>query len=627
MGIPVTVQQLQKMLSHIGDVIVVIDKTGLIKFKSANVEQVFGWKPEELVGEAVWLNIHKDDQERVREFFGELLKSNGESMKIECRYRNKNGRYKWIQFTGASLLDDPDIEGVLGNYHDITERRITEEAIKESESRFKGLFQNLTSSSSLYKVVRDREGKPIDYRFIAVNPAYEKGIGLSQGELVGKGLLEVFPDTETVWLDTLEKVCETGEAIQLENYSQAVDRYFELIVYRPQINEIAMIGSDITDRKRNELELIKAKEMAEEGDRLKSAFLQNMSHEIRTPLNAICGFSNLLLKPDLEYKQVEKFVSVINNSSDQLLSIVNDILTISSLETKQEKVVRIDFNVNELLAELNDIFKHQIKTEGVTIHVENGFDDERSIIVTDKTKLTQILTNLISNAIKFTCSGSIVFGYQHEGEFLKFYVKDSGIGIHPKKHKSIFERFSQADKSITTKYGGSGLGLAISKGFAELLGGKIWVESEDGEGATFLFTIPYKGGIQNQFTNDLDRKLTNKGATILVAEDEELNLLFIKELFNTTNYQLICVSDGQEAVDTFNNRTDIDIVLMDIKMPNMDGYTAAGLIRKINPNIPIIAQTAYALENEVKKFEKVFDGYITKPIKADTLMEVIRKCK
>lgn len=385
------------------------------------------------------------------------------------------------------------------------------------------------------------------------------------------------------------------------------------------------IEIDISDRKKMEFELTKAKERAEESDHLKTAFLQNMSHEIRTPLNAICGFSNLMDDPDLSAEERSYFISIVNNSSNQLLSIVNDILTISSLESKQVELNIETFILNEILDELFEIYNRQTRNKSVSIVIKKALADQQSTIFTDKTKLTQILTNIINNALKFTPEGIVEVGYVAKEGFLEFFVKDSGPGIQPDMHKKIFERFRQVDTSLNRTYGGSGLGLSISKGYVDILKGQIWLESEIGIGSTFYFTIPYKlakkkGEKQNKLGGS-----NGSGHTILVAEDEEYNFLFIRELLERKSFKVLHTRDGLETIDMCKSNTDIELVLMDIKMPNLDGFAAAKKIKEFNPKLIIIAQTAYALKKDVERFKDVFDDYITKPIKSEIISDIVTK--
>jgi len=389
---------------------------------------------------------------------------------------------------------------------------------------------------------------------------------------------------------------------------------------------------EITVKERTQ-ELLKAKEKAEESSRLKTAFLQNMTHEIRTPLNAICGFTGLLNEPDLSDEDRKSFISIIQNSSNQLLSIVSNILTISSLETKQEKPNISKVSINNVMVELLSIYKQQSINQNISLYAKKELTDIQSEIFTDKTKITQILTNLLTNALKFTHDGFIEFGYklipepatsENPAGVLQFYVKDTGIGINPELHEKIFERFLQADKSIQQNYGGTGLGLSISKGFVELLGGKIWVQSELTKGATFYFTIPYIPA-NDIHTSETPKKQIEEFKTVLVAENEDSNYLLIEQYLRKMNVKLIHAKDGKETVEICKANPQIDVVLIDIKMPIMPGDIAAQLIKEFRPDLPIIAQSGYALEHELDKYNRIFDDYISKPIKENELREKLLK--
>ena len=385
---------------------------------------------------------------------------------------------------------------------------------------------------------------------------------------------------------------------------------------------------DITDRKQFERELILAKEKAEESNRLKTAFLQNLSHEIRTPMNAICGFSSLLSSPDLPVDKRNSFITIIQDSSNQLLSIVNDILTISALETKQEKVNIQNTCINTIIDNLFQSFNSRASKQNIAFACTKRLTDDKSIIKTDGVKLTRILTNLVDNAIKFTPKGSVEFGYQiissNNNPYVQFYVTDTGVGINKENHETIFERFWQAETSISRQYGGTGLGLPISKAFVELLDGKIWIESEPGKGSTFFFTIPYKQE-DKQHHNETPIKNKKSSTTIIIAEDEEYNFRFIKELLNRFDFEIIHTRNGLETVNICKSNSNIKFILMDIKMPLMDGHTAAKLIKELYPELPIIAQSAYALDIEINKYKNAFDSYITKPINSELLFDIINK--
>jgi len=342
-------------------------------------------------------------------------------------------------------------------------------------------------------------------------------------------------------------------------------------------------------------------------------------------MNAIIGFSGLLEQKDLLDEERTKFISIINNSAHQLLSVVTDILTISALEKKQERITINIVCVNELLDDLYAIFQVQAMEKNISIILTKTATNKDTEVYTDNTKLTEILTNILTNALKFTHVGSVEFGYDLNENFFEFYIKDTGIGIDPVSQEKIFQRFQQADTSINHLYGGTGLGLSISKGYVELFGGKIWVESELGKGSTFRFTIPFVSA-KNIF--DLDETVlpTNPSKTILIAEDEEYNYLYLKHILASKHIRLIHAKNGSEAIDHCRDNPCIDLILMDIKMPEMDGYTAAKLIKEFKPSIPIIAQSAYAMEYEKEKFAGgFFDEYLVKPINVNELKMKVKK--
>ncbi len=372
-------------------------------------------------------------------------------------------------------------------------------------------------------------------------------------------------------------------------------------------------------------ELTTAKNKAEEADKLKSAFLANMSHEIRTPLNAILGFAGFLKNPGLSHEKTVSFVDIIDSSGQQLLGIINDILDISKIEAGQISISIGPVNITTVLTELYQQFEKQAEQKGIRIRLNHDLQHRNIEIATDEIRLRQIITNLLSNAVKFTHEGYVELGSEIIDDYFEIYVKDSGIGISETDRQVIFEPFRQVENNNSRMYGGNGLGLSISKALVEKLGGTISVDSEPGSGSTFRFTIPLniKKQVKKSNINEASEAHWDKHI-ILIAEDECYNYLFLKELLSPTGVKLLHARDGKEAVELVRKNPQISLVLMDLKMPVMDGYTATRIIKELKPRMPVIAQTAYAMsEDKEKTADAGFDNFIAKPIVQDNFIKVL----
>ncbi|MEA3317734.1 MAG: response regulator, partial [Bacteroidota bacterium] len=391
------------------------------------------------------------------------------------------------------------------------------------------------------------------------------------------------------------------------------------------------IHFDISEQKEKEKELELAKKKAQESDKLKSAFLANMSHEIRTPMNAIIGFLGLMKDIESEEKK-DYYTKIINQNAEALMSIITDIIDISKIESNQIDIIENKINPNNLLIELHASFQNEKLNPNHNKYIIKKLDNGDYTFSSDEEKVRRILTNLLSNAMKFTQNGNIELGYRilkQDKPQIQFYVKDDGIGIEEENKKAIFEHFRQAELELTRNYGGTGIGLSIAKGFANILGGKITFDSEINKGSIFNFTLPYDGSYENIKTNDMHETESEdfdySKQTILVVEDEFFNFEYINEILLLHDIKVVYAKDGIEAIDAFKNNN-IDLILMDIKMPVMNGLDATREIKKINSNIPIIAQTAHALTGDKEKIlEAGCDNYISKPIEKNMLMEIINE--
>jgi len=381
---------------------------------------------------------------------------------------------------------------------------------------------------------------------------------------------------------------------------------------------------------KNIIALEKANSKAIEADKLKSAFLANMSHEIRTPMNAIMGFADILDLEDTPFDKRKEFTKIIRNRAADLLNIINDILDISKLESHTLRIVDLEGNVDNLLHETKQFFETrnaELQTKSIEFTVTNELTDEQNQIITDFQRIKQVLFNLIDNAYKFTNEGTIDISCKfNDKSTLIFTISDTGIGISKEKHDIIFERFRQADESyLSREFDGVGLGLSICKGILELMNGKIWVESEKGIGSRFCFTIPYRPMITTKLQPEVNpNKYNFSGKKILIVEDTPANLYYLTELLTDHNATVIKAVNGTEALKKFNETPGIDLVLMDIKLPDINGFELTQCLKQIQPTIKVIAQTAYTSSEDIQKcFDVGCSDYISKPISSNNLFEKI----
>ena len=505
----------------------------------------------------------------------------------------------------------------------------TENALIESNEFSNQIIQSAQEGIIVYD---------LDLKFKVWNPFMERLTGIPKLEIIGKSPSEIFPFLVANGIIEAVQKSFKGET------SNEIDFFFDIPTRNisgwvsdtvaPLRNSSGdIIGAistvrDITSRKIAEQELIKAKEKAEESDCLKTSFLNNVSHEFRTPMNAIMGFSNLLVTETNDLEQRELFASVIQNACSQLLEIVTNVVEISEVQANQIKSIEKDVNLQGVFNTITKEHTQEASKKDLKFIFENHLNEHQHLTKTDDYKLSKILKLLINNAIKFTYSGSVKVECRllSENEY-SFSVTDSGIGISPEMQEKIFEPFRQVETGVTRKFGGPGIGLSIAKAYVEILGGKISLQSQINSGTTIHFTIPYKNS-QNVFksseTTSESIDLSNK--IVLVAEDELSNFLLIEEYLNLAHAKILHAKNGIEAIDFCRNNNSIDLVLMDIKMPTLDGYTAAQQIKMFRPELKIVAQTAYALQNEREGFKAVaFDDYVTKPFNKKTLDVLLKK--
>ncbi|HLN53241.1 MAG TPA: PAS domain S-box protein [Lentimicrobium sp.] len=554
----------------------------------------------------------------------------------------------WILERGSGVYaDNGDLLFLEGYIENISERKQrefeilkSEEALRESTKTYSDLFNSMDETVWIINF----QGEIVD-----INRSVTEKLGYTLHELKKIGIngldakmsfdevremIRSIPKDRRQVFETIHKRSDGG-TIPVEISSS-------IVTYRGE-KSILCIARDITIRKEMELvqkkheeeqrelyfKLLAAKEKAEESERLKMSFLANMSHEIRTPMNGIIGFMELLKEPDLEEESRNEYINLVNISGQRLLNTINDIIEISKIESGELTLHKDYINLESLMKYYFNFFQPETDSKSLGFRLSSHLIGDEAEIISDKAKIDSILTNLIKNAIKFTDKGGIEFGNYLDDDNVVFYVKDTGKGIIDKMQNQIFERFVQADNHFSRSHEGSGLGLAIAKAYVEVLGGKIWVHSEPYKGSTFSFSIPYTipeyCQIDNEESLNSPVNTTNQ-QTILVAEDDDISYRYLEKILTEEAYNLIQAKTGVEAVQMAREMNNISAILMDIKMPEMDGLQATRLIRSFNPEIPIIAQTAYALkDDEHKALEAGCSAYISKPVNRDLLLKLISR--
>jgi PAS domain S-box-containing protein len=608
---------------------------------------IIGYTLEEIspVSIKTWEKFaHPDDLRQSNELLKKLFNGEIENYEFESRMKHKNGDWVWIRDRGKIIEWDTDGKPLVmsGIHEDINDRKKTEIALLKSIKELKDYKFALDQSAII--AITDEKGiiKTVNDNFCEISQYNrEELIGNSHKIINSKFHSKAF--FKEMW-----NTIKSGNVWRgLIKNKKKNDEYYWVdttIVPFLDVNkkpfQYLAIRFDATEIINAEDEIIKAKELAEESNQLKTAFLANMSHEIRTPMNGILGFINILKQPNLTYENQQEYINIIDKSGIRLLSIINDIIDISKIESKQMEVSVSETNINDHIEYIYNFFKLEVANKGILLGYKNGFAKNDAYIKTDSEKLYAVLINLVKNAIKFCDNGTIDFGYTlktkdisttNEINELEFYVKDSGVGIPEGRQHAIFDRFIQADISDKRAFQGAGLGLSISKAFVEMLGGKIWVESKVGIGSVFYFTIPYdaapKGGTILIKAKEQKKSETEiKKLKIVIVDDDPISNLLITKVIAPFSKEIIKVNNGFQAIEACQNNPDIDLIIMDINMPGMSGYEATSQIRLFNKNVIIIAQTANALSSDrTKAINSGCNDYISKPIDKDKLMELIQK--
>ncbi|HKJ82212.1 MAG TPA: PAS domain S-box protein, partial [Ignavibacteriaceae bacterium] len=530
--------------------------------------ELTGYTRKEVIGKS-WIRlIHDDDKERLiayrqNRFSGKKDVPDG----YEFKYCRKDGVVK-IGLISIVLLTDNNI---LASFIDITNLKQLEKELKLNEEYFRTIFENNSVAIAIIEP---------DSTISMVNNKFSEILDYTKDEICGTIWTKYVFRDDLGYLEQFPQSNDPDMAAQPYSFEfRFVRKHGEIrqaLINAVVLSNMKTIASvlDITERKEMELELVYAKEKAQESDRLKSAFLSNMSHEIRTPMNGILGFSELLKEPNLSHEEQQNFINTIVNSGERLLNTINAIIDISKIESGMTGVDLRETNINDKLDFTYTFFRRETDEKGLVLYLNKRLPAEESFVSTDNEKVYSILANLVKNAIKFTKEGSVEFGCERIDNYLRFFVKDTGPGI-PENHKEfIFERFRQGSESHDRGYEGSGLGLSISKNYVEMLGGQIWFESEVNKGTTFYFTVPSKSVSETKMgTKDISKIGENNvqegKLKILITEDDEVSYSLLIRMLQGISLKIFHAVNGAEAIQHCHENPDLDLILMDIRMPEM----------------------------------------------------------
>lgn len=553
-----------------------------------------------------------------------LRKDIYENGKFDYEYKarvNNELRFHLIHCEFIEGDSDPSI--IFGIIQDVTDiRNLESDHFRETQEK-NAMLQAIPDMM----FIQDAHGVFLDFHAPHGQMA---NLLLEPSNFIGKKGIEILPpEIATDNVAKIKQVLRTKQHV-IHEYQMLINErtaHFEARMVPGGEEQVLSIVREVTARKKAEQELVKAKLIAEESDRLKSAFLANMSHEIRTPMNGVIGFAELLLQDEIPHDEKQEYFSIIEKNSHQLLQLIDDIIDISKIEANLLKLSSVDFNINRLLSDLEKVYQKELDMSDKNIELSfDGLpDQDQALIKGDKSRLMQVLQNLVSNAVKFTEFGQISVKTSIKQDMLEFQVSDTGIGIAEMAIRHIFERFRRLDNPADKIYRGTGLGLAVSKGLVELMGGEINVESIEGEGSTFTFTIPYvKGVAHDEDAYGFKEWEQFEGKHILIVEDEDTSYHYLASMLKKNQVRVLRAITGYQAIEAVKNQK-VDLILMDIQLPELNGYDATSYIKQIAPGIPIIATTAFALaDDEQKALDAGCDGYVSKPISSHTLLQKMK---
>ncbi len=620
-----SLHEYQDLINNLNETVWIISPEGKLLDVNDRAEEMLGYTRKELLRKGLSLIYEHFDKGEFKTLVKKLKRSKMHVCQTVHISKNRN---KIPVEISSGLIKYKGNQAVLNVARDISERLKAEQKMR--------LLDRAIGQSPVVITITDARGV-IQY----VNPAFTKITGYAAEEVIGKTPSVFHNDyySETFFNEIWENLLSGQEwSGTLKNKRKSGETYWEHVILSPildkkkKVTHFVSVKEDITEKKEMYEDLVKAKEQAEESDRLKSAFLANMSHEIRTPMNGILGFTDLLNDTDLSGEQIKMYIEIIQRNGQRMLDTVNDIIELSKIETGQIDVRCREFNAHQEIQGLYDFFLPEAENKDIKLIFDNQEHNEPVIINTDENKVISICINLIKNAIKYTKKGFVKFGYDVRKNRFSFYVKDTGIGIPKERQDAIFDRFTQADLSDKNAVQGAGLGLSIAKSYVDMLKGSINVDSQPGAGSVFSFSIPLtaKTGVNrsDEVTTKPEEKISlrNRQLKTLIVDDDPTADLYLSVVMQDCSKEILHAQTGKEAIAFCRKHPDIDLILMDIKIPDTDGYLATKKIRRKNNDVVIIAQTAYVSEETKEKaLNAGCDAYVAKPVKRNELMEIINQ--
>lgn len=605
------------IVQNLPDLVFIKDMNGIYQEINAEFENFMGKSRDQIVGKDDFDFFDMDKAEHIRAMDQEILRSKTPQL-LEETIKDANGKTAFFFTKKAPFLDEETgaIIGIIGIARDITAQKELSFLLREKNTTFSNTINGMSEGWALHEMVWDDDGRAVDYRFLDMNPAFEKMLNLSKADLVGASVLQVLPQTEPYWVDAFAQVVLTGKAKRFEQYSKSFDKTFEVYAMPSGQNQFAVMVSDITERKRFEYHMLMAKRQAEEMAQAKDRFISNMSHEMRTPIHSILGLSQLIQSAKHAQEMIE-YAKHIRESGEHLMGIIEDLLHYATLTSGEIDDKANALNVRLLIEEMRGMYDYLAKAKHLSLAIA-VHPRVPEWVGTQRLMVRQVITHLLSNALKFTDRGKVTLEMDALGENLIIRVSDTGIGMDHVTQERIYELFYQADDTKSKKYQGMGLGLTLVKEMVQGLGGEIAVESTLGVGSVFKVDIPVKkldlGGTSSQ---------KNSGDNVLLIEDDDVSRMMIEKILKKLDIHIYLAENQEEALHWMDKRA-IKMVIANLNMPCFENKDALAAYKKMT----LSPLCVVGIVDDLKKITPVvhtLDAIIEKPIHHEKLNALMRE--